>query len=433
MAEPEPVFADELGPVGSDQLLAYECGQALRHLRVRGCERLRGAAVEDLALDRAPLEHPPLGRLELVEARAEKRPERGRHDDVTAPVARDGEHLLDEERVSARGACDLVAQIGGDLLRDELVDVFVSQPLEPKRHRPGGAALGQLRPRHAEHQDRGARGQEGDVLDQVEERLLTPLDVVEDDHERLPCRGLLQRLAKGPGDLLRCRRRLRLAQQRTDRHRGGLICGPHVELFQHLDHRPVRDPLPIRETAATDNRRVDGSQSLRGEPGLADAGIADHRHQLAALLGAHALPCLPQDPELEVTAHEQRPVPTLGRVAHPQQPICGNRVGLALQLERFDRLDLRRVADEREGRASHQNLARLRRLLQPSGDVDRVTGRKASAPPSPSPPPRSSRRSAPAGPARAAHPASPRQRAPPAARHPRAAPARRTRPSRHRR
>ncbi len=37
------------------------------------------------------------------------------------------------------------------------------------------------------------------MLDQVEERLLAPLDVVEDAHER---RALLEQLAEGPGDLL---------------------------------------------------------------------------------------------------------------------------------------------------------------------------------------------------------------------------------------
>ena len=83
-----------------------------------------------------------------------------------------------------------------------------------------------------------------------------------------------------------------------------------------------------------------------------------------------------QDRELALTAHEQLPVPALRRVTHPQQPIGGNRVGLALQLERFDRLDVGCVADERERRLADQHLTRLRRLLQPSGDVDRVPGRE---------------------------------------------------------
>ena len=41
-----------------------------------------------------------------------------------------------------------------------------------------------------------------DVLDQVVERLLAPLDVVEDDDQRSLGRSLLERLAERPGDLL---------------------------------------------------------------------------------------------------------------------------------------------------------------------------------------------------------------------------------------
>ncbi len=65
--------------------------------------------------------------------------------------------------------------------------------------------------------------------------------------------------------------------------------GSTSELLQHLDDRPVGDPLAVGEAAAADDRRLDRSQALRGEPRLADAGIADDRDQLAALLRpAHA-------------------------------------------------------------------------------------------------------------------------------------------------
>ena len=150
----------------------------------------------------------------------------------------------------------------------------------------------------------------------------------------------------------------------------------HVELLQHLDDRPVGDPLAVGEAAAADDRRVDRRQQLRDQPRLADAGVADDRHQLAALLGPHALPRLPHERELALTPDEQRVVPPLRRVAHAQQPVGGNRLGLALQLERLDRLDLDRVANERERRLPDQHLARLRRLLQPRGDVDRIAGRQ---------------------------------------------------------
>ena len=111
------------------------------------------------------------------------------------------------------------------------------------------------------------------------------------------------------------RRRLRLAEQRADRRRGGLVRGQHVELLQHLDDRPVGDPLAVGEAAAADDRRLDRRQSLRGQPGLADAGVADDRHQLAALLGPHALPRLSDERELALTSDEPHLVPALRRLA----------------------------------------------------------------------------------------------------------------------
>ena len=96
----------------------------------------------------------------------------------------------------------------------------------------------------------------------------------------------------------------------------------HVELLQHLDDRPVRDPLAVREAAAADDRRVDGSQSLRGEPRLADAGIADDRDQLAALLGPHALPCLLAGSRAR--AHGPRTAPRAGAPAR-RAPAAADR------------------------------------------------------------------------------------------------------------
>ena len=122
--------------------------------------------------------------------------------------------------------------------------------------------------RHAEQQERGAAGEQRDVLDQVEERLLAPLDVVEHDDER---RLLLEQLAERPGDLLRRRARLRLAEQRTDRRRGRRIGRQHVELLHDLDDRPVGDPDPVGQAAAANDPRLDRGERLRREPRLADA------------------------------------------------------------------------------------------------------------------------------------------------------------------
>ncbi len=130
------------------------------------------------------------------------------------------------------------------------------------------------------------------MLDQVEEHLLAPLDVVEDDHERPFRSGVLQRLAERPRDLFGGCRRLPLAEQRADRLSGGTFRRLHVELLQHLDDRPIGDPLAVWGAAAAQDRRLDRRKQLRGEPRLADACIPRDRDQLAAFLGPHALPCL---------------------------------------------------------------------------------------------------------------------------------------------
>ena len=93
VAEAEAVVACELGPVGPDQLLADERRQTWSDLGLIRRERLDGAAVEDLALDRASLEHAPLRRLELVEARCEQRLQGGRYGDVAVGLAAHRQHL----------------------------------------------------------------------------------------------------------------------------------------------------------------------------------------------------------------------------------------------------------------------------------------------------------------------------------------------------
>ena len=212
VAEAEGVLAREQRPVRADQPLAHERSQAGRHLGLLRTERLHGASVEDLSLDRAPLEHASLCRFELVEAGGEQRPQGGRDDHLAVCLAGHRQHLLDEERVTARRASDPLAQRPGDTLGDQLLNLVLGQRLEPKRHRPGRVALRQLRPRHAKQQHRRARRKERHVLDQVAKRLLAPLDVIEHDHERRLRRSLLQRLAERPGDLLRRRRRLAFAE-----------------------------------------------------------------------------------------------------------------------------------------------------------------------------------------------------------------------------
>ena len=68
---------------------------------------------------------------------------------------------------------------------------------------PGRAALEQVGPREAEDEDRRRPAPAGEVLDEVEQRRLGPVDVVEDDEQRTLLRRRLEQPAEGPRDLVR--------------------------------------------------------------------------------------------------------------------------------------------------------------------------------------------------------------------------------------
>src|SRR5579862_4011672 len=180
-------------------------------------------------------------------------------------------------------------------------------------------ALEQLRPRRAEQQHPASRREQRDVLDEVEERLLAPVNVLEQANE---WRLLLEKLAERPRDLLAARPRLRLPQERRDRRSRRGIGRPRAELGDDLDDRPVGDPLAIGQTAPADHPRTEPRERLRRQPRLADAGFRDDRDQLAALLGTRTVPGCLDLVELPLATHEYVTVRALGRVTHPHQPEC---------------------------------------------------------------------------------------------------------------
>ena len=75
------------------------------------------------------------------------------------------------------------------------------------------------------------------MLDEVEERRLTPLEIVEDDHERVFQGVGLEQLAESE---------LRFLRGRAD-HGVDL----RSQLHHDLDERPVRDSLPVVEATSS--------------------------------------------------------------------------------------------------------------------------------------------------------------------------------------
>ena len=111
------------------------------------------------------------------------------------------------------------------------------------------------------------------MLDQIQERLLAPVHVVEDaDDRRLGGDGL-ELLAERPGDLVAGRDQLLAGGQGTSRRGGDRVGLRRRELLQHLDDRPVGDALPVGQAAAAhDQGAVERADELRDEAGLAHPG-----------------------------------------------------------------------------------------------------------------------------------------------------------------
>jgi hypothetical protein len=279
---PESVglLACELWRVRADELLPHECDQT-RHRRLAVCKSLDRAVMEEVPLDRAALEHRALARVELVETRGQERLDRRRDADLclAARGAYERVHLLEEERIPLGDRDDALTQSSFDTAEvvQELRRLPGIERLEqdggrvPLASAPGRPLLEELGTGDAQQHDGRVTSEVGDVLDEIEQCLLGPVQIVEHAHHRTLLRVLLDELAEAPGDLLRRRRGLRLAEQRAKRH-GRNALRQCVELLHDLDHGPVGDALAVRETAATHDGGVDAGEKLRGKAGLAHAG-----------------------------------------------------------------------------------------------------------------------------------------------------------------
>ncbi len=273
-------------------------------------------------------------------------------------------------------ARDLRAKAAADLRRNELLDLVRMQRLEPQGQRPLRPPFEQLRTGHAGKHDRRARRKERDVLDEVQERVLAPMDVVEHDDERPVSGRLLERLASGPRDLLRRCLQLGLAEKRPDYGRSRLVGREHAELFQDLDDGPVGDALAVRQAAAAHDVRVEPCQCLVDEPRLADPCVGHDGDELTAALVKRPRRSLAEEREFAEPADEAGLVPALRRLPRPQETEGLDRLGLPLQCKWLDFLHLDRVANERERHGAEQDLARLRSLLESGGYVDGVACRQ---------------------------------------------------------
>ena len=144
------------------------------------------------------------------------------------------------------------------------------------------------------------------MLDEIEQGRLGPVDVLEEEDERLHVGDPLHDLACRPRDLLRAA----LAVERLHEPCGepehvgdGLLGAALAELLErflervvvgdagrrldHLAERPVGDALAVRQRAAhEDARALDAVEELASEPALPHTGLAVDREQVRAAVPA---------------------------------------------------------------------------------------------------------------------------------------------------
>ena len=314
--------------------------------------------------------------------------------------------LLDEERV-ALGALDRLlreclrplARRAGELIEqllDELRALLLGQRIELDRGRahaapaPAGARVEELGPREAEDQDRRANPV-GDVLDEVEQRRLGPVDVLEEQDQRLYVGDALHDLARRPRDLLRAAlalERLHQPGRETEHVRDGLLGAALAQLLErllewivvrdaggglhHLAQRPVRDALAVRKRTAHENARaLDAVEELSREAALPDARLAVDREEVSAPVAQAAVERVLEQLELGLAADERRTRPERadrGRRACRPRATRGVAVD-ALELERAGVLDHEAPGREPIRGRPDEDLAGTGRLLESSGEV----------------------------------------------------------------
>ncbi|HEY3212124.1 MAG TPA: hypothetical protein VGL16_02805 [Actinomycetota bacterium] len=322
-----------------------------------------------------------------------------------AVVDQHGEHLLNEERIAFGGLGDPPSELlgtdrGAKEIGDQLVGLLVGERLDWLDRRikpaPRGSKVEQVGAGHTHEQDRGVARPVGHVLDEIEESRLTPLDIVEHQHERASAGDRLEHPSDRPERLLGSRRvghthQLRdpladdslillsfedRADLRLD-ELGSVEVGQPGGLFHDLKHREVGDAFSVWKASATQDRCVaEAVEELLNQARLPYPRGRQDREQPARLVIDRKVEGPPQRGELSPTAHHRRSHahPARRPFHHRLQPVSCDGLGLALQLEGHDRLGDHGLPHEPQRLSAQQDFPRPCGLLESRGNIHGVAG-----------------------------------------------------------
>ena len=263
------------GPGRLDEVGPHERAQLALHLTAE--HRCDAGAGELLALDRGRLDDLARGRRQQVQARGEERLDRRRDSDRDVDLAAERrllvEHrddLLDVERVALgdledprRGA--LRQRRAAEQVREQLPGLGLGQGLEEDRRRvrlapaPCRPVVEQLGPSHDQQDEWRVARPLRHVLDELDERWLGPLQVVDDEHERPRAGERLEHPPHGPARFVghdRGTGRARAARRPPARPRAPRR-GPR---------RPGRRAAPRPAATRSGRRRTAGNARPRPSP-----------------------------------------------------------------------------------------------------------------------------------------------------------------------
>ncbi len=264
--------------------------------------------------DRRSLQNRPCRSVETSESSCEDGFERRRQ--PLAALGRERGQLLGVERVALGQLDDPIERLlvdrggaGGDLPRLLLAE-------RPERERLAQRPL-QLRPCEAEDEQRRV-GAVGEIVDQVDEGRLGPVDVVEDEEDGLRPR---ERLEQPPDSPVRLAERCGLCafgeRGEPGEHQFGVQLGRERTLrlgpAKRAEQRQEGGALAVGDAAGDEHRRARflAQRQLAGEPGLADPRLADDRDHAAATLVASSRERRAEVGELLPAPGERRVEPAL--------------------------------------------------------------------------------------------------------------------------
>ena len=262
---------------------------------------------------------------------------------------------------------------------------------------PTGPELEKLRSSHADDEDRNVARPFRHVLDQVEERRFSPVEVVEADNEEASDAQVPRRACVFPRNLPprmwscppgRAGRRCgspqglppRRAEYRNDLALdtlGRVLLVNARRQLDHFDRWPERDPFAVGWASPEQDCCIgpDFFEQLGDEARLSDARGAEDREQDAGALGNGSFVSMHQQLELTCPSHHGRAGPAgMGRGAgrHSKEAVSVEVRGLPFDGERTDRFDLDGVPDEAAGLLGDQDLPRGGAPLQALGHVHGV-------------------------------------------------------------